>query len=70
MKNRIEDLHLRFQSKGFMPIETRGLVEDFFKILSKNRRCSRTLVNQEMEELGWGIKIIDRATYDLADSLR
>lgn len=53
-----------------MPVETRGLVEDFFKILGKNRRCSRTLVNQEMEELGWGIKIIDRATYDLAYSLR
>jgi hypothetical protein len=69
MENRLNDLSLRFQSKGFIPIEIPGLIEDVCNILDKGRYCSITEVNQELEDLGWGIEIIDNVTYELINSL-
>ena len=70
MQNRLEELHLRFRAKGFMPVEIQGLTKDVLKILGNVRPCSREAVNREMEDLGWGIEIIDIATYKLANSLK
>jgi hypothetical protein len=69
MENRLDDLFLKFQTKGFMPIEIQGLIKDVFNILSNGGYCSITAVNQEMEELGWGIEIMDNVTYELVNSL-
>ncbi len=33
MENRLDDLFLRFQTKGFMPIEIPGLIKDVFNYL-------------------------------------
>jgi hypothetical protein len=52
-----------------MPIEIQGLVEDVIKILSDGKHYTRNAVNREMEELGWGIQIMDKITYNLANSL-
>lgn len=69
MENRLDDLFLRFQTKGFMPIEIPGLIKDVFNILNNGRYCTIAAVNQEMEDLGWGIEIMDNVTYELANSL-
>ena len=69
MQNRLDDLFLRFQAKGFMPIEISGLFQDVFNIIGKGRYCTITDANQELEDLGWGIEIIDRVTYNLAKAL-
>ena len=69
MENRLDDLFLRFQTKGFMPIEIPGLIKDVFNILDNDGYCTITAVNQEMEELGWGIEIMDNVTYELVNSL-
>ena len=69
MENRLEDLYLRFQNKGFMHIEIKGLMKDVFKTLGNRRYYNRTTANQEMEDLGWGLDIMDRVTYELASSL-
>jgi hypothetical protein len=69
MQNRIEELHLRFREKGFTPVEIQGLTKDVLIILSNGRHGTRDAVNWEMEELGWGIEILDRVTYNLANSL-
>ncbi|MFC1813426.1 hypothetical protein ACFL03_12135 [Thermodesulfobacteriota bacterium] len=69
MKNRLNDLSLRFQTKGFIPIEISGLVKDVFNILDKGRYCTRTEVNQELEDLGWGIGIMDNVSYELMNAL-
>jgi len=69
MENRLNDLPLRFQTKGFMPIEISGLVKDIFYILDKGIYCTRTEVNQELEDLGWGIGIMDNDSYELMNSL-
>ena len=69
MENRLNDLFLRFQTKGFMSIEIPGLIQDVFNIIGKGRYCTITDANQELEDLGWGIEIMDYATYELINSL-
>jgi hypothetical protein len=69
MGNRLGDLFLSFQQKGFMPIEIPGLLQDLFNIIGKGRYCTITDANQELEDLGWGIEPIDNVTYELINSL-
>jgi len=69
MENRLNDLFLRFQTKGFMSIEIPGLIQDVFNIIGKGRYCTITDANQELEDLGWGIEIMDYVTYELINSL-
>ena len=69
MENRLGDLFLSFQKKGFMHIEFPGLMQDLFNILGKGRCCNITDANQELEDLGWGIEIMDNLTYQLIISL-
>ncbi|MFC1829121.1 hypothetical protein ACFL0O_05875 [Thermodesulfobacteriota bacterium] len=69
MENRLDDLFLRFQTKGFMPIEVPGLIQDVFNMSGKGRHCTRTEVNKELEDLGWGLEIMDNFTYELINSL-
>ena len=69
MESRLADLFLNFQTKGFMPIEIPGLIQDVFNIIGKGRYCTITDANQELEDLGWGIEIMDNVTYELINSL-
>ena len=69
MENRLDDLFLRFQTKGFMSIEIPGLIQDVFNIIGKGRYCTIINANQELEDLGWGIEIVDDVTYELVNSM-
>jgi len=69
MENRLDDLFLRFQTRGFMSVEIPGLIKDVFNILGNGEYCTITAVNQEMEDLGWGIEIVDNITYELTNAL-
>ncbi|MEJ2495370.1 MAG: hypothetical protein P8Y79_13695 [Ignavibacteriaceae bacterium] len=69
MDNRLDDLSLRFQTKGFIPIEIPGLMKDIFNIFNNPVYSTITDINQELEDLGWGIEIMDDATYQLINSI-
>jgi len=69
MENRLDDLFLRFETKGFMPIEIPGLIKDVLNISGNGEYYTLTAVNQEMEDLGWGIEIVDDVTYELVISM-
>jgi len=69
MENRLDDLFQEFQTKGFIPIEIPRLIQDVFNIIGKGRYCSLIDANRELEDLGWGIEILDNVTYDLMNSL-
>jgi len=69
MGSGLNDLFLRFQIKGFMPIEIRELVKDVLYIMENQERCTITTIDQELEELGWGINIMDNTTFGLITSL-
>ena len=69
MKCRLKDLFLRFQIKGFMSIEIPELVKDVLDIIGNRGLCKITTFDQELEDLGWGINIMDNVTYELITSL-
>lgn len=69
MGDRLNDLFLRFQIKGFMSIEIPELVKDVFDIMNNRENCTITTIDQDLEELGWGINIMDNVTYRLITSL-
>jgi hypothetical protein len=65
MESKSNNLSLRFQTKGFTPIEIPGLIKDIFAIIDKGRYFNKTVVNQELEDLGWGVDIMDTVTYKI-----
>jgi len=69
MGDRLSDLFLRFQIKGFMPIEIPELVKDVLDIMDHRELCTMATIDQELEELGWGVSIMDNATYELITSV-
>jgi hypothetical protein len=69
MENGLDDLFLRFQIKGFLPIEISGLIKDVSCTLNNHKYFTLTDINRELEELGWGIDIIDNVTYELISSI-
>ena len=54
MGNRLNDLFLSFQAKGFMSIEIPGLIQDVFNMLGKGRYCTISNADKELEDFGWG----------------
>jgi hypothetical protein len=70
MENLLTDLSQRFQTKGFIPIEIQGLLKDVSNIVDGSKSCTLTEINQELEELGWGIGIMDTVTYELLATLK
>ena len=69
MEIRLNDLFQRFKTKGFMPIEIPGLVKDVFNIIGNGKNCAITTIDQELEDFGWGVGIMDNITYELITSL-
>jgi hypothetical protein len=69
MENRLDDLFLILQTKGFIPIEIPGLMKDVFDVFNNPVYSTITDINRELEDLGWGIEIMDDATYELINSL-
>ena len=69
MEKRLNDLFLRFKTKGFIPIEITGLIKDVFNIIGKGETCSITTINQELEDFGWGVGVMDNVTNLLITSL-
>ena len=53
-----------FDRKGIHPGQFQGLLKDIEKFFQKNGYRSRQRLNLELESLGWGIKIIDRETFE------
>ena len=69
MGDRLNKLFLKFQKKGFMPIEIPELVKDVLDIMGNRKQCTITTVDRELEDLGWGLCIMDVETYELVASL-
>ena len=68
-KDRLSDLSMMFQTKGFMPIEIPELVKDVLDIIYHQEFRTITAIDRELEELGWGLNIMDNTTYELITSL-
>jgi hypothetical protein len=69
MEIRLNDLFQRFKTKGFMPVEIPGLVKDVLNIVGSSVYFAIPTIDQELEDLGWGIGIMDNVTHELITSL-
>jgi hypothetical protein len=69
MEIRLNDLFQMFKTKGFMPVEIPGLVKDVLDIVGTSGYSAITTIDQELEDLGWGIGIMDNVTHELVTSL-
>ena len=69
MENSLEDLFMKFEAKGFLPIEIPDLVKDALTIASTGENTTISAVDQELEDLGWGIGVLDAQTYHLITHL-
>ena len=69
MENKLDNLFQKFSKKGFLPIEVPGLVKDAVRLFENDLNCSIATVDQELEELGWGIGVMDDEAYKLIAAL-
>ena len=69
METRLNDLFLRLSNKGFLPIEIPDLIKDFYYLIENGRYLTMSSIDQELEDLGWGIGVMDNVTYELTTSL-
>jgi hypothetical protein len=64
MADFIFTLMREFHRKGIHPKQLQELLTDIEIFFQNNGYRSRQQLNLELENLGWGINIIDRETYD------
>ena len=65
MIQRYDDLRERFKAKGFRSSEIQGLLIDILGILDEGGHSTMAYFNRELEDLGWGVDIVDDDTYRL-----
>jgi hypothetical protein len=70
MEDMFDDLFARFKAKGFLPEEIPDLVKDAIAIAKETEDTSKNAIEQELEELGWGIGVLDTYTYHLINLLK
>jgi hypothetical protein len=49
--------------KGFTSLEIPELLNDLIRLVRQDEICTTNYINQELENLGWGIQIIDEALF-------
>ena len=69
METRLNDLFLRLSNKGFLSVEIPDLIKDFYYLIENGRYSTMNSIDQELEELGWGIGVMDNVTFGLITSL-
>ena len=49
----------KFLKKGLTPVELPDLLNDLTLLFKQSKRCTRNNINQELENLGWGVDLLD-----------
>ena len=65
MLQKTKELMDRLESNGFTSVEVPGFINDASSLVRGGLYPSIVSMNQELEDLGWGIGALDRVTYDL-----
>ena len=53
----------KLYKRGFTPEEIPKLLEDLSYLVKESRSCTTYDINQELENLGWGIQIFDESLF-------
>lgn len=68
MELQFRNLINRLEGKGFVESEIALFMKEMFILLQKDMHPSIAKVNEELEELGWGIRPLDSVTFDMIKS--
>ena len=55
--------------KGFTPAELPDLLNDLTLLIKQSKRCTTNNINQELENLGWGVDLLDEYLFKEIESL-
>ena len=69
MEEEFDQLIALFGGSGFPSSEIQYLIADVARIIHENSYHSIDMVNRELEDLGWGIGILDDQAYGLAQAV-
>jgi hypothetical protein len=64
MKDIYNILSQRLSDKGLIPIEVSRLVKDAVNIIGDGGESTVGLLNEKLESLGWGRRIMDQLTFE------
>jgi hypothetical protein len=53
----------RLMKKGFSPVEIPELINDLILLLRQCENRTTAYVNQELENLGWGVQLLDESLF-------
>jgi hypothetical protein len=59
----------KFLKKGFTLVELPDLLNDLALLFKHSKRCTKNNINQELENLGWGIELLDEYLFKEIESL-
>ena len=55
--------------KGFTPVEIPDLLNDLTLLFRQSKSCTTNNINQELENLGWGVELLDEYLFKEIASL-
>jgi hypothetical protein len=58
------NLSVWFKNRGLLQEELPDFIKDVIQLIDEEENRSLNMVNQELEELGWGIQILDETAYN------
>jgi hypothetical protein len=59
----------KFLKKGFTPVELPDLLNDLTLLFKQSKSCTTNDINQELENLGWGVDLLDEYIFKEIESL-
>ena len=63
MDRALNNLSVWAEKKGFFKEEVQYFIKDFKELIDREEPTSLDLLNRELEDLGWGIQILDEIAY-------
>jgi hypothetical protein len=59
----------KFLKKGLTPVELPDLLNDLTLLFKQSKGCTTNNINQELENLGWGVDLLDEYLFKEIESL-
>jgi hypothetical protein len=68
MKEMFEIVSIRLSEKGLLPVEISRIIKDVINIIRDGGESTLTLVNEELETLGWRRHLLDFLSFEVIRS--
>jgi hypothetical protein len=59
----------KLMKKGITPVEIPYLLDDLILLFGQGNICTTNFINDELENLGWGVQVLDESLFQEIASL-